>query len=84
MSLELARVALILAPDDPYASWYREVLEHWGIPHELGNHETFKKRFDYDVLILAGVSEVPYGFDRLLGEYVEKGGAILVLSLIHI
>ncbi|HRF58692.1 MAG TPA: hypothetical protein PLH94_02120 [Fimbriimonadaceae bacterium] len=78
MSLELARVALILAPDDPYASWYREVLEHWGIPHELGNHETFKKRFDYDVLILAGVSEVPYGFDRLLGEYVEKGGAILV------
>lgn len=78
MSLELARVALILAPDDPYASWYREVLEHWGIPHEVGGSETFKKRFDYDVLILAGTGEVPYGFDRLLIDYVEKGGSVIV------
>ncbi|MBX3096259.1 MAG: hypothetical protein KF812_05300 [Fimbriimonadaceae bacterium] len=49
-----ADIALLLAPDDPYAGWYREALLHAGIPFQEIKEQNFSRLPEFSLLILGG------------------------------
>lgn len=56
--VQLASIGVLFAPDDPYAAWYREALEHAGLIFESLESITPKKLNELDVLILCGNGEL--------------------------
>jgi len=56
--VQLASIGVIFAPNDPYAAWYREALEHTGLVFETLESLTPKKLAELDVLVLCGDGEL--------------------------
>lgn len=74
---EFARVGLLLEKSDPHAPYYREVLEHSGIPFELLDLKAGFDLSNLDVLVLAGEGELPANMRERLGSWMRLGGSIV-------
>lgn len=74
---EFARIALALAPDDPHAPYYREALEHAGIPFERLTAADFERLGDYDVLLLCGSGDLATTQRQQVHSWLRLGGGLV-------
>ncbi len=71
------RVGAFWRDEDAWASYYREVLEHAGIPYSQIPKLLAAELAKYDVLLLCGVGEVLPQIREALEKWVEAGGALV-------
>lgn len=77
-SFRWARIGLTLAAGDRYAPYYREVLEHAGIVAVPVDRFDAATLAELDVLLLAGLGQVPAEAVEELALWVERGGCLVV------
>ncbi|MBX7132013.1 MAG: hypothetical protein K1X67_04965 [Fimbriimonadaceae bacterium] len=73
---EFARVGLLLG-SDPHSAYYREVLEHSGIPFDLLDLKSGFDLSSVDVLVMAGEGELPASMRERLSSWMRLGGSIV-------
>jgi hypothetical protein len=56
--VKLARIGIIVSPNDPYGTWFNEAIDHVGLIHEKLPEIPYAKIDDYDVLVLCGRGSV--------------------------
>jgi len=66
-----ADIALHLAPDDPYAGWYREALRHAGIPFQELKDQNFSRLPEFSLLILGGRGEFNENRRRQIADWCD-------------
>ncbi|HRJ26826.1 MAG TPA: hypothetical protein PLO61_04865 [Fimbriimonadaceae bacterium] len=76
--LEFARVGLYLSPDDPYANWYKEALDHFGLAYELIDIALLNQMGAVDVLVLAGAGTLKPDEVELVHRWIRQGGSLVV------
>lgn len=74
---DFARIGLVLAPEDPCAPYYREVLEHAGIPHEVVSMGSLEHLDGLDVLLLCGSGELMQTHRERVHSWLRLGGSLL-------
>ncbi len=72
-----AKIALFLAPDDPWAGWYREALEHVGLKVEILEHWVPSELARTHVVLLCGRGRLNPLQREGLTSWVENGGCLV-------
>lgn len=75
-----ARIALALAPQDPRAAWYREVLAHAGLRVEVLTEWLPSELSRTHVCLVAGVGSLTPAQREGLRTWVDQGGHLVVAS----
>lgn len=79
MSTTFAQIAIHLAPNDPYAPYVREVIEHAGLVASFTS-EPLEDLLTHDVLVLVGRGEM-VGTDReRIESWVMRGGQLVCVG----
>ncbi len=79
-SVRINHVALYLAPEDPYAGFTREAIEHAGLLFTeipAGDLPAFDES---DVFVLCGRAEFPEALRPRLRRWIENGGALVCVG----
>lgn len=78
MSTTWARVAAYIAPNDPYAAGYREVIEHLGLHVEYLDSVMATDMNRTAVLILCGEGSLPKNEAQGIEAWINNGGQLVV------
>lgn len=76
-SLNLAHIALYIAPADPYAPYFQEVLAESGIFHSTVDASIFESLNTIDVLVLGGYGKLDPFHAEALADWVRAGGVLI-------
>lgn len=75
--LRLARIASYVAPDDQYAQYFREALDHAGLLHQPAHDSTLENLEDFDVLLLCGKGSLTSAQLEEIRVWHSRGNAIV-------
>lgn len=78
MSSRIARIALVVASDDPYRGWQREFFAQTGLVTVPVDVENLAALADFDVAILCGKGQLDQGQRIMLRSWYREGGRALV------
>ncbi len=73
-----ASIGLVLGEQDCYAAWFREVLDHAGLPYREIEHIGLEDLNEFDVLLLAGEGELNASQRKSLTGWIDGGGSLVV------
>lgn len=74
---EFARIGLLLAPEDPHAPYFREALEHAGIPFDRLDFGALERLNEVDVLLLCGSGDLSSTQRQSVHSWLRLGGGLV-------
>ncbi|MEJ5169876.1 MAG: hypothetical protein WHU10_02710 [Fimbriimonadales bacterium] len=75
--LHWAKIALVLAPEDPYAAYYVEALQGAGVLHTVWEGLDPARLGEVTAILLCGYGTLGPSASAALGEWVRQGGALV-------
>ncbi|MBX3119969.1 MAG: hypothetical protein KF784_12965 [Fimbriimonadaceae bacterium] len=75
--MKWAKIGLYLAKGDSYAAYYREALEHVGIPFTPLDTLTTDEVGEFDVILLCGYGSVSNIQRNAIGQWLQTGGSLV-------
>ncbi len=75
--LHWAKIALVLAPEDPYAPFYVEALQGAGVPHTVWEGFDPARLPEATAVLLCGYGTLGPSASAALGDWVRQGGAVV-------
>ncbi|MCH8978963.1 MAG: hypothetical protein IH945_06940 [Armatimonadetes bacterium] len=73
-----ASIGLVLGEEDSYAAWFREVLDHAGLPYREIDRLGFEDLGEYDVVLLAGDGSLNRSQRKSMAAWLDSGGSLVV------
>lgn len=71
-------IGLYLAPEDPYAPYYREVLDHAGVRHRVMESDFEAHLHEIDLLLLCGYGSLKESQKSALRDWTKTAGRIVL------
>ncbi len=75
--LKIAKIGLYLAVGDPYAPYYREVLDHAGVLYEPMDKGSFERLRDFSVVLLCGRGTLGDSEREKLLSWSQRNGCLV-------
>ncbi|HCM73371.1 MAG TPA: hypothetical protein DIS87_04445, partial [Armatimonadetes bacterium] len=75
-----ASIAVFLAPDDPYAFEYCEILAYGGFPIVQVDEFKADELAPHNVLLLCGRGELSAAQRKILADWISSSGGSVVVS----